>query len=54
MLAMQIGRVMTRTMHAYAAWKSNTEAVRVFQGFFAQRLSIKNESFLYDLQYFSK
>ena len=32
----------------------HTEAVRVFQGFFAQRLCVKNESFSYDLEYFSK
>ena len=45
-------RVITRTTHAHASWKSNTEAVRVFQGFSGQRLLVKNESFLYDLEYF--
>ena len=37
---------MTRTMHAYADWKSNTEAIRVFQGDFAQRLCVKNDAFM--------
>ena len=30
----------------------HTEAVRVFQGFLGWHLSVKNESFLYDLEYF--
>ena len=37
---------MTRTMHAHAAWKSNTEAIRGFQGDFAQRLLVKNYIFM--------
>ena len=44
---------MARTMHAYAAWKSNTEAIRACQGVFAQRLSVKNDTFMQDLEGFS-
>ena len=36
----------------YASWKSNTEAVRVFQGFSAQHLCVILESFLHNLEYF--
>ena len=35
-------------------WKSNTEAVGMFQGFSAPQLLVKSESFSYDLEDFSK
>ena len=36
---------MTRTMLAYADWKSNTEAIRVCQGVWVEQLSIKMDKF---------